>query len=231
MNSITITARPGPVDIEPAKTALIVVDMQNDFGSKGGMFDQAGVDISAIKAAVEPTRQAIAAARHAGIKIVYLKMGYRPDLSDLGGPDAPNRALHLRFSVGESAPAPDGGSYRVLVRDTWGTDIVDELKPEPEDIVVYKTRFSGFYNTELDDTLRSNGVTQLVVTGCTTSVCVESTVRDAFFRDYRCVVLEDCTAEPIGADFPRSNHDATTLLTEILFGAVSTSSDFVAAIG
>ena len=231
MTPITINARPEPVDIDPAKTALIVVDMQNDFGSKGGMFDSAGVDISAIRAAVEPTRQAIAAARHAGIKVVYLKMGYQPDLSDLGGPDAPNRTLHLRFSVGKSAPAPDGGEYRVLVRDTWGTEIVDELKPEPDDIVVYKSRFSGFYKTELDDVLKANGITHLIVTGCTTSVCVESTVRDAFFRDYRCVVLEDCMAEPIGADFPRSNHDATTLLTEILFGAVSTSADAVAALG
>ncbi|MBA3653607.1 MAG: isochorismatase family protein [Actinobacteria bacterium] len=230
MHPVTIIARPAPVDVDPQKTALVVVDMQNDFGSAGGMFDRAGIPIDAIRAAVEPTRQTIAAARQTSMKIVYLKMGYLPDLSDLGGADAPNRLSHRRLSVGDVVPAPDGGEYRVLVRDTWGTNIVDELKPEPDDVVVYKSRFSGFYKTELDDLLRELGVTHLIVTGCTSSVCVESTVRDAFFRDYHCIVVEDCTAEPIGADFPRSNHDATMLLNEALFGAVSTSAHVISAL-
>jgi ureidoacrylate peracid hydrolase len=108
--------------------------------------------------------------------------------------------------------------------------IIDELTPGPDDVIIDKHRFSGFYDTDLDAVLRRRGVTQLVVTGWTTSVCVESTVRDAMFRDYRCVVLEDCTAEPIGSTLARSNHEATLLVVELLLGWVARSSDLITAI-
>src|SRR5439155_17983027 len=101
---------------------------------------------------------------------------------------------------------------------------------EAEDIVLYKHRFSGFYETELHETLQTLGVTYLIFTGCTTSVCLESTVRDAMFRDYQCVVLEDCTAEPIGAGMARSNHDASLLLFNVSFGWVAPSSEFLATL-
>jgi ureidoacrylate peracid hydrolase len=232
MAQITLDAKPKPMSIDPAKTAVIVVDMQNDFGSRGGMFDRAGIDIAGIQKAVAPTVRVLASARRAGIRIVYLKMGYRPDLSDLGPPGAPNRDRHLEvFGVGQPVKTPDGKDGRVLIRDTWGTDIVDALKPVADDIVMYKHRFSGFYQTELDAILKKNGIKQLVVTGCTTSVCVESTIRDAAFRDYQCVVLSDCTSEPIGKDAPTSNHDASLLAIEILFGWVSTSQLFLKAFG
>jgi ureidoacrylate peracid hydrolase len=148
---VMLDAKPEPIAIDPAKTAVIVVDMQNDFGSKGGMFDRVGNDISGIQKAVAPTARVLAAARRLGIKIVYLKMGYRSDLSDLGAPGAKNRLLHeQRLGVGQTIKTPDGKEYRVLIRDTWGTDIVDQLKPQPEDIVMYKHRYSGFYQTDLD---------------------------------------------------------------------------------
>lgn len=217
---IELEARPEPVPIDPARAALIVVDMQNAFGSPGGMFDKLGIDISAIQAVVTPTRATIEAARRGAIRIVYLKMGFQADLSDLGAEDVPNGALFLDSGV------KDG----VLTRDTWATDILDELAPLGDEPVIYKTRFSGFYRTELDALLKSWGVKHLIVTGCTTSVCVESTIRDAFFRDYHCVLLEDCTAEPLGARFERSNHDATIFLVEKNFGSVSTSTAFVDAV-
>jgi ureidoacrylate peracid hydrolase len=88
---------------------------------------------------------------------------------------------------------------------------------------VSKHRYSGFFETELDDVLRGLGAKYLLVTGCTTSVCVESTVRDAAFRDYSCIVLEDCTAEPIGAGLSRTNHEASLLVVETLFGWISSS--------
>ena len=91
-----------------------------------------------------------------------------------------------------------------------GTDIVDALEPHASDLVMYKHRFSGFYETDLDATLKRGGIKHLIVTGCTTSVCVETTVRDASFRDYQCVSLSDCMSEPIGNDAPTSNHDAST---------------------
>ena len=83
--------------------------------------------------------------------------------------------------------APDGRQSRILIRDTWNTDIVEELKPEPGDIVIYKTRYSGFYGTDLDAVLKTRGIKSLVITGVSTGVCVESTLRDAMFRDYRCL--------------------------------------------
>ncbi|PYV71346.1 MAG: cysteine hydrolase, partial [Acidobacteria bacterium] len=119
---------------------------------------------------------------------------------------------------------------RILIRDTWNTEIISELKPEAEDIIMYKHRFSGFFETELDDVLRRLGVKYLIVTGCTTSVCVESTVRDAMFRDYSCVLLADCMGEPIGHGLPRSNHEASLLTMQTLFGWVSTSDAFAKAL-
>src|SRR6266446_4520350 len=115
---IKIDAKPAPIAIDTAKTAVIVVDMENDFGSKGGMFDRAGIDISMIQRAVGPTAKVLASARSAGVKIVYLKMGFRPDLSDLGASDSVNRVRHLEgFKVGESVRAPDGRESRILIRD------------------------------------------------------------------------------------------------------------------
>lgn len=215
----TLDARPHAIEIDPSKTAVLVVDMQNDFGSPGGMFDLAGIDIRGIQAAAAATRDVLNAARDAGLPIVYLKMEYPADLANAGPADRPNRIKHTPLSLGSEVEAPDGSVGRILVRDTWNTAIIDELAPAPEDHVVSKHRYSGFFETELDDVLRRLGVTDLLVTGCTTSVCVDSTVRDAMFRDYTCVVLEDCTAEPLGDG--RTNHEASLLVIETLFGWVS----------
>jgi len=227
---VTLDAKPEPIAIDPARTAVIVVDMENDFVAKGGMFDRAGRDISGAQKAIAPTAKVLAAARQAGLKIIYLKMGYHADLSDLGTANSVNRTRHLKFGVGQTIRAPDGRDSRVLIRDTWDTDIVPELKPQPDDIVIYKTRFSGFYQTDLDATLKKFGIKYLIVTGVTTSICVESTVRDAMFRDYLCVLLKDCMSEPIGHDLPRTNHDASLLNAETLFGWVSDSDQLIKAL-
>src|SRR5438309_5801983 len=224
---VTLNAKPEPIAIDPARSAVIVVDMENDFAAKGGMFDRAGVDVSGAQKAIGPTAKVLAAARQAGLKIVYLKMGYRPDLSDLGATDSVNRTRHLKFGVGQKIQTPDGRESRLLIRDTWVTDIVPELKPQASDIVIYKTRFSGFYQTDLDATLKKFGIKYLIVTGVTTSICVESTVRDAMFRDYLCVMLRDCMSEPIGHDLPRTKHDASLFNAEVLLGWVSDSEQFI----
>jgi ureidoacrylate peracid hydrolase len=227
---ITLEAKPDPVEIDTGKSAVIVVDMQNDFGAKGGMLDRAGKDISGIQKAIGPTASVLAVARQTGIKIVYLKMGFRPDLSDLGAPDSVNRVRHLRKGVGETIRAPDGRESRILIRDTWNTDIVPELRPEVDDLIVYKTRFSGFYETDLDARLKQMGIKYLIITGCTTSICVDSTVRDAMFRDYLCILLADCMNEPIGERLPRSNHEASLLAAELSLGWVSVSDQFIKAL-
>ena len=228
--TVEVPADPEAIALNPQASAVIVVDMQNDFGAPGGMFDRAGIDISPIRAVVEPTSRVLAGARRAGMKVIYLKMEFRPDLSDAGGPDSPNWLKHLPLGLGKSLTSPDGSDGGVLVRDTWNTAIIPELAPQPGDIIVSKHRFSGFYATNLDGILKGLDVRQLVFTGCTTSVCVESTVRDAMFRDYRCLVLSDCVAEPIGNDLPRTNHEASLLVIQTLFGWVTTSSEFLKAL-
>src|SRR5215831_3318472 len=120
--TVTLAAKPTPISIDLAKTVVMVVDMQNDFASKGGMFDRAGFDISIVQRAIPPTAKVLAAARSAGIKNVYLKMGFRPDLSDMGAPGSPNRAHLHHIGVGTPMRAPNGTESRILVRDTWNTE-------------------------------------------------------------------------------------------------------------
>jgi nicotinamidase-related amidase len=160
----TIEARPQAVSLDTSACAVLVIDMQNDFGSKGGMFARAGIDISMIQRAVEPTCRVLATARRHAIPVIYLKMAFKPDLSDAGPTDSPNLIRHQLLGVGTEVPAPDGSTSRILVRDTWNTDIVDELAPAANDIVLYKHRFSGFFETELDSVLKRLGVRHLVVT-------------------------------------------------------------------
>jgi ureidoacrylate peracid hydrolase len=229
-SQIIVSAKPEAVALDVSQTAVIVVDMQNDFGAEGGIFALAGIDISGIRKAIVPTARVLSAARRAGLPVIYLKMGFDPDLSNAGNLEAPNWIKHRPLRVGDVTMAPDGTASRILVRDTWNTEIVPELSPEPGDTVIYKHRFSGFYETELDQVLRKRSITSLIFTGCTTSVCVESTIRDAMFRDYTCLLLEDCTAEPIGSGLPRSNHDASLLAIQMLFGWVSGSKELITAL-
>src|SRR3954452_9889199 len=227
---VNVDARPQALAVDPTTSAVVVVDMQNDFAAPGGMFDRAGIPIDAIQAIVEPIRLVLDAGRAAGMTAVFLKMQFAADLSDAGPPDAPNRIKHRPLHVGERMQTPIGVTGQILVEGTWNTEIVAALTPEPDDLVVSKHRYSGFYGTDLDRLLRAAGVDTLIFTGATTSVCVESTLRDAFYRDYRCVVLSDCTAEPIGSQLSRSNHEASLLVIETLFGWVADSRSLLTAL-
>ena len=239
--SVTLDALPQAITLPLSKTAVLVVDMQNDFGVKGGLFDRAGIDLSGIRATIPPTARVLTSARSIRVPVVYIKVGFRPDLSDLYQA-GPIRDRWLAYGVGSSTRSPDGQESRVLIRDTWNTDIVEELKPEPGDIEVYKHGYSGFHETELDAVLKGLGVKYLIVTGCTTSVCVETTIRDAHSRDYYCILLEDCTAEPIGNSAKGyigvrdagntsggANYEATLVLVQTIFGWVSKSESVVIA--
>lgn len=227
---VIVHARPEPVSISPEATAVIVVDMQNDFATAGGMFDRAGINIGPIRQTIAPSARLLDSARHAGMKVVYLKMAFRPDLSDSGAPDAPNWLKHLPLRPGEHVNAPDGTPSRILIRDTWNTEIIDELAPGAADSIIYKHRYSGFFETGLDELLARLGIEMLIFVGATTSVCVEATARDAMFRDYHCLLVEDCMAEPIGADLLRSNHDASLLVMQVLFGSITDSTSLQSAL-
>jgi ureidoacrylate peracid hydrolase len=136
----------------------------------------------------------------------------------------------MALGVGQPVDAPDGTRGRVLVRDTWNTKIIDELAPHPGDLVIAKHRYSGFFETDLDEELQRRGITSLIFNGSPTSVCVESTLRDAFYRDYQCLLLTDCCAEAIGSDQDRTNHDATLTVIEALFGWTTESEHVISSV-
>jgi len=228
--TVKIDARPEPIPLDTARAAVLVIDMQHDFASAGGMFDRQGIDVRIIRAAIEPTRKVLDAARAAGIPIVYIKMEHLDGIADGGADDAPHRIKHRHMRLGEEFTAPDGTQGHILTGENWNTDILPEIAPQPGDIIVTKHRYSAFFETNLDSVLRTLRAKYLIVTGCTTSVCVESTIRDAMFRDYACLLLEDCTAEPVGFDLERSNHDASLMVIERLFGWVSNSSTLIEAL-
>jgi ureidoacrylate peracid hydrolase len=213
-----LAARPRAVTLEPARTALVVVDMQNAFVERGGLFDLAGLDISGARPVVEVVRSLLAEARPAGIKIVYLQMGYRPDLADGGGPASPNWDKELALVLMRDRPELAG---RLLVHGTWDHAIVDDLKPEAGDLVVPKSRYSGFVGTALDSLLRTAGVTHLLFAGVATNVCVESTLRDAFFHEYRPLLVADATM----AAGPEGQQAATVFNVEAFFGSVTRTTD------
>jgi len=224
---VTVEARPQPFTIDLTRAAVLVIDMQNDFCSPGGGMDRAGIPIGAVRSVIPFIASVLTAARKSGVQVVYLKMEHQPDLSDLGAPDNPHRIKQEFMSVGNRVIAPDAREGRILVKDTWNTEIVPELAPRPGDLVVSKNRYSGFYETSLDAALKERGIKDLVFTGCTTSACVESTLRDAMFRAHRCLLLSDCAAEPLGATELRTNHEASLLVIEKLFGWISSSRDFL----
>ena len=227
---VPIEAKPTGLSIDLSRTAVLVVDMQNDFGAKGGMFDRAGADLSIVRQAIAPTARVIAGARAAGIPIVYVKEVLRADLSDIGVPGSPLWLMCQRFGVGTDVTAPDGQPSRIHVEGTWNTEILPELAPLEGDHVVTKRRWSAFYDTDLDARLRALDVQYLIVTGCTTSICIESTIRDAAYRDYVCILPADCTGQPAREAFV-SGHEASLHIIERTFGWISSSRNVLTAIG
>jgi ureidoacrylate peracid hydrolase len=217
---LKLHAKPGAIEVELTKSAVVVVDMQNAFASKGGMLDIAGVDISGAPRVVNLIKTILDAARNANVLIVYLQMGYKPDLSNSGGPNSPNWHKQLAMHLMNCRPELKG---KLLTEGTWDFEIVEELKPEPEEVVVIKTRYSGFAGTTLDSQLRTRGIRFLFFVGIATNVCVESTLRDAYFQDYWPILITD-GAMPAG---PASLHEATLFNVENFFGWTIQAEEFV----
>lgn len=191
-------------------TAVIVVDMQNDFCKAGWTFDRLGIDISMYPSMLPRLSRLLAGARGIGVKVIYIQMTVLPNrMSESPAQIRFNMRLHL---------ASHGATQPLLytIEDTPGQEIIAELAPEPGDLVVRKYRSSGFWGTNLDLLLRSNGIETVIMTGCTTEGCVESTARDALFNDYYVVLPEDCVA----SDDPRQ-HEASLFLMRHRFDVVS----------
>ncbi len=214
-----LNARPEPINVDFQKSALIVVDMQNAFASKKGMLDLAGMDISRAPQVIRAIEDVVRRARQLSIPIVFLQMGYQPDLSDSGGPSTPNWHKELGIRMMNCQPELKG---KLVTIGGWDFDIVEELKPQPGDLVIVKKRYSGFVRTPLDEELRRRGVTHLFFTGIATNVCVESTLRDAFFLDYWPILIADAA---MGSD--SNSHEASVQNVERFFGWTIPAAEFM----
>jgi ureidoacrylate peracid hydrolase len=216
---LTIIARPESLSLTPARTAVVVVDMQNAFASKGGMFDLAGIDISGAAPAIDANRRLLAAARLAGVTVAYLQMSYRPDLSDGGDRSSPNYHKELGMIMMRERPELHG---RLLVDNSWDWRIVDALTPEPGDLVIRKSRYSGFCNTDLEAALRARDISHLLFTGVATNICVDATARDAYSREFWPILIEDA----MNHSGPEFNRQSTLWNFEHALGWV-TKTEFV----
>lgn len=196
--------------VSPATTALVLVDMQRDFVEADGAFARLGVDVSAY-AEMRPTlRVLLEEARRRDVLIVHVQMSTLPGRrSDSPAQLRFNMRMHQSFRA-------DGPPLRYTEIGTAGRDFVPEFRPHEGELVVPKWRSSGFWGTNLDMLLRSNGIRSVVVTGCTTEGCVESTARDALFNDYYVVVPEDCVASDDAAQ-----HAASLFLMRHRFDVVT----------
>jgi nicotinamidase-related amidase len=189
--AVEVTAEPSPFAIIGGKTALIVIDMQRDFLLPGGFGESLGNDVAQLQTVVAPLATLIAAARSAGIMVVHTREGHCPDLSDCPPAKLKRGAPSKRIG--------DPGRYgRILIRGEYGHDIVDELAPTEGEVVIDKPGKGAFYATNLQEVLDSAGITQLLITGVTTEVCVHTTTREANDRGYECLVVSDC----VGSYFP-----------------------------
>jgi nicotinamidase-related amidase len=200
--------------VDPSRAALVIIDMQRDFVEEGFAFDRLGVDMTMYPPVRARIATMLAEARAAGVLVVHVQMTTLPG----GLSESP---AQLRFNLrlhGQSHTGP----LRYTQQGDPGREFVDELAPRVGELVVPKWRSSGFWGTNLDLLLSSNGIETAVITGCTTEGCVESTARDALFNDYYVVIVEDCVASD-----DRAQHDASMLLMRHRFD-VATSTDIIA---
>jgi len=222
--AVTLPARPEPLRLKPAETALVIVDMQNAYASPGGYLDLAGFDIAGAAAVIGRIGQAATAARAAGLPVIYFQNGWDATYAEAGGPGSPNWYKSNALKTMRRRPELSG---KLLAKGGWDYALVDALAPQPGDTVIPKSRYSGFFNTGIDSFLRARGIRNLVFTGIATNVCVESSLRDAFHLEYFGVLLEDATHQA----GPAFVQQAAVYNIETFFGWVTSVADFCGTIG
>lgn len=216
-----VPAAPAPFLLDPASAALVVIDMQRDFLEPGGFGASLGNDVGVLRRTIAPLRRVLEATRAAGRPVIHTREGHLPDLSDC----PPSKLNRGAPSARIGDPGPNG---RILIRGEYGHDIIDELAPLPGEPVIDKPGKGAFYGTDLGALLAEEGVTQLIVTGVTTEVCVHTTVREANDRGFECLVLSDC----VGSYFPEFHRVGLAMIAAQggIFGWTATSSDYLAAL-
>ena len=217
----SVPARPYEFTFDPARAALLIIDMQRDFVEPGGFGEMLGNDVSQLRPSIAPLIGLLAAARASGLFVMHTREGHKPDLSDLH----PAKKMRGR---GAKTIGDEGPMGRILIIGEPGHDIIPELYPIAGEPVIDKPGKGAFYNTELTDIIAERGITQLIVCGVTTEVCVHTTVREANDRGIECLVLSDCTA----SYFPEFHATALRMIAAQggIFGWVSDSTSVIAAL-
>ena len=218
MPAITFEAEPAPLSVDLDRAALVIIDMQRDFLEPGGFGAALGNDVSRLRAAVKPCRDVLDAARQTGLMVIHTREGHRPDLSD-----APTHKVERgdpKTRIGARGPMG-----RILIRGEPGHDIIPELYPQPDEPVIDKPGKGAFYQTDLELMLRNRAIDTLLVAGVTTEVCVNTTVREANDRGFRCIVLSDCCA----SYFPKFHQAGLAMIKAQggIFGSVTGSVEFL----
>ena len=215
-----LKAEPESIQLAPEQTALIVIDMQNAYTSQGGYLDLAGFDVSKTQPVVTNIKKAVDVAHASGVQVIYFQNGWDKQYVEAGGIGSPN--FHKSNALKTMRKNPDLHGA-LLAKGGWDFDLIDELKPEVQDIVIEKPRYSGFFNTAFDSILRARGIRNLVFVGIATNVCVESTLRDGFFLEYFGVALKDACYQA----GPQEAQDAALYNIKTFFGWVSDTASFV----
>jgi biuret amidohydrolase len=218
---IAVDAQPYPFEFVPDRCALLMIDMQRDFLEPGGFGEMLGNDVSQLRRTIEPNRVLLSAWRARNLTVLHTREGHRADLADL--PPAKKVRGRGATTIGDVGPMG-----RILVRGEAGHDIIPELYPQSGEPVIDKPGKGAFFATDLHAILQHRGVTQLIVTGVTTEVCVHTTVREANDRGYDCLVPEDC----VGSYFPDFHQMGLKMIAAQggIFGWVSDSRSILAAL-
>ena len=202
--AVRFDALPQPIEIDLARSALVVVDMQNDFCHPRGWFGQKGTSVKPMRRPIAAIAALLPAWRASGAPVVWLNWGVRPDRLNLS-PTVQFKGKRSAQGVGYAeASAEDRGLS--VVAGEWGAQVIDELTVAPQDITVFKHRLSGFWDNELDSILRLQGVTTLLFAGVNTDRCVFSSLQDAGFLGYDCVLLSDACSTPSPAYVSKAIH-------------------------